>query len=301
MKEEKKRIFRGVATALVTPMRESGEIDEESLATLIEGQIEGGVSALVIAGTTGEAATLETWEHKALVKRSVALVQGRIPVIAGVGGTSTSRCERLAAAAAEAGADGILAVTPYYNKGNAEGLVRHFTALETAGGIPILLYTVPGRTGADIPLAVSSALAAHPGVVGVKEASGHPLKAARIIAETDGNLPVYSGSDEVTVPLLALGGEGVVSVVSGILPRETVEMTDRFFAGDVRGAAERQLALLPLIDALFSEVNPIPVKTALAMLGLCGETMRLPLSKAAGKTREALRGQLSLWGLLEEK
>lgn len=300
MKEGKKRLFRGVATALVTPMRENGEIDEEALGRLIERQIEGGVSALVIAGTTGEAATLEEREHKELLRQSVMLVGGRVPVIAGVGGTSTRHCERLAAGAAQAGADGILAVTPYYNKGNAQGLIRHFTALEEAGGIPLLLYNVPARTGVDIPLAVCRELAAHPGVVGIKEASGHPLKTARIIAETGGTLPVYSGNDEVILPVLAVGGEGVVSVVSNVLPRETATLTERFFKGDVSGAAERQLELLPLIDALFGEVNPIPVKTALGMLELCGETMRLPLCEARTETRERLRRELCSWGLLRE-
>ena len=292
MSEKREPVFRGVATAIPTFFTKDGAVDEASIVRLIDRQIGAGVQAIVAAGTTGEAAALTEEEYERVIALAVKTAAGRVPVIAGIAGSCTARAAARSQSAERAGADALLAVTPYYNKASEEGLLRHYGEIAAASSLPILLYNVPGRTGLDLPLAVTARLAREPQFVGIKEASGNVLKAARTVAACPPDFAVYSGSDEVTLPIMALGGLGCISVVSNILPEKTVEMTDRFFRGDVAGAARIQRSLLPVIDALFAEVNPIPVKAALTMQGLGGEFYRLPLCPPSDATRAKLKDAL---------
>lgn len=277
----KQTVFKGVATAIVTPMRGQGkenEVDYESFGRLIDWQIAQGVNAIVAAGTTGEGSTLTDEEHKAVLKFCVDRVAGRVPVIAGTGSNDTAYAIELTEYACEIGADAMLLVTPYYNKATQKGLVASFRAIADASTKPCILYNVPSRTGCNLLPETVAQLADHPRIVAVKEASGNISQIAKIAALCGDRIDIYSGNDDQIVPILSLGGMGVISVLSNPLPAKTVEMCDRFFRGDVAGAAKLQLDLLPLVDALFCEVNPIPVKAAMAAMGYGENVLRLPLT-----------------------
>ena len=273
----KNTVFTGVATAIVTPLTPDG-IDFEAFGRLIDWQIEQGVNAIVAAGTTGEGSTLTDEEHRAVIKFTVDRVAGRIPVIAGTGSNDTAYAIELTKYACDAGADAMLVVSPYYNKATQKGLIASFTAIADASTKPVILYNVPSRTGCNILPATAAALAEHPNIVAMKEASGNISQIAELAALTRGKMDIYSGNDDQIVPVLSLGGKGVISVLSNVLPSETVEICDRFFRGDVAGSAELQLDLLALTNALFCEVNPIPVKAAVSAMGFGENILRLPLT-----------------------
>ena len=282
---KKTTVFEGIATALITPLTESG-IDWHQFGRLIDFQIEGGIAGLVACGTTGEASTLTDEEHRAAIKFTVERTAGRVPVIAGTGSNDMDYAIDLTRYACEAGADACLVVTPYYNKATQKGLIRMYTGIADASTKPIILYNVPSRTGVNIEPATYEALAEHPNIVAIKEAGGNFSKILETVARCGDKLDIYSGNDDQIVPILSLGGKGCISVLSNLLPRETSEITNRFFRGDIRGAAELQIRYHALIDALFSEVNPIPVKAAMAAMGYCENYLRMPLTPM-DETKEA--------------
>ena len=269
-------IFQGVATALITPLTEQG-VDYEALGKLIDWQIAEGINALVICGTTGESSTLTDEEHRQVLKYAAEKINGRVPMIAGTGSNDVAYAIDLTKYACDLGYDAMLVVTPYYNKTTQRGLVAMFTAIADASTKPIILYNVPSRTGVGIEPATYAALAKHPNICAIKEANGNLSKIVETAALVDGQLDIYSGNDDQIVPILACGGKGVISVLSNVAPKETVAMCDRYFAGDVAGAMALQKKYLPLIQALFCEVNPIPVKAAMAAMGFCENYLRLPL------------------------
>ena len=273
----KNTVFTGVATAIVTPLTEQG-VDYESFARLIEWQIEEGINALVVAGTTGEGSTLTDGEHKAVVKFAVEQVKGRVPVIAGTGSNDIKYAIELTKFACEVGADAMLVVTPYYNKATQGGLIKSFTAIADASTKPVILYNVPSRTGCNITPETCAELAKHPNIVGIKEASGNISQIAKVASLVDEDFAIYSGNDDQIVPIMSLGGKGVISVLSNIAPKDTVRICDSFFEGNIAESAKLQLQYLELIDALFCEVNPIPVKTATAAMGFGENYLRLPLT-----------------------
>ncbi|MBR7181794.1 MAG: 4-hydroxy-tetrahydrodipicolinate synthase [Clostridia bacterium] len=297
MSKNKASIFQGAATALITPFK-NGKLDFESLDTLIEAQIAGGIDALVIAGTTGEAATLSHEEHCDLLRHSVERVAGRVPVIAGTGSNDTAYGIELSRYACEVGCDALLLVTPYYNKATPKGLIESFLATAEATDKPIILYNVPSRTGVNITLPVYRELAKHERIVAVKEASGNLSAIAELFAACGDDLDIYSGNDDQIVPIMSLGGKGVISVFSGILPRVTHDLCAACLAGDFKTGAELQLKYLRLMNTLFCEVNPIPVKTASALLGLCDGELRLPLSQMEEANLNKLKSALADYGLL---
>lgn len=270
-------IFRGVATALITPLNESG-IDFSAFAGLIDWQIAEGVAALVIAGTTGEGSTLTDEEHRAAVRFAVEHTAGRVPVIAGTGSNDTAYAVDLTKYCCEVGADAMLVVTPYYNKATQNGLIKMYTTIADASTKPLILYNVPSRTGVNIQPKTCAALADHPNIAAIKEASGNISQIVELASLVGDRMDIYSGNDDQITPILAMGGTGVISVLSNVLPHRATEICDRFFSGDVAGSAELQCELLPLINALFSEVNPIPVKAAMAAMGWCENYLRLPLT-----------------------
>ncbi|MBP3201426.1 MAG: 4-hydroxy-tetrahydrodipicolinate synthase [Lachnospiraceae bacterium] len=273
----KELIFKGVGTALITPTNEKG-IDFEKLETLIDWQIKEGVNALIIAGTTGEGATLDDKEHKELLKFSKEKINHRVPMVAGVGSNDTNYAISLAKFACEIGADGLLVVTPYYNKATQYGLVQSYTAIAKVSNKPIILYNVPSRTGVNIEPETYLELSKVDNITSIKEANGNLTKIMDAFHLVGDKLYIYSGNDDEITPILSMGGMGVISVLSNMLPKETVEICDKYFAGDIKGSRELQLKYLPLIRALFSEVNPIPIKSAMAKLGYCENYLRLPLT-----------------------
>lgn len=273
----KETVFTGVATALITPLNADG-VDFEAFGRVIDWQIEEGVQALVIAGTTGEGSTLTDEEHRAVLKYSVERTAGRVPIIAGTGSNDTAYAVDLTAYACEVGCDAMLVVTPYYNKATQKGLIKMYEVIADASTKPLILYNVPSRTGVNIEPATYLALADHPMIAGIKEANGNISKIVETFALVGDKLDIYSGNDDQVVPLLSMGGKGVISVLSNVMPKETVEMCNRFFAGDILGSAALQMEYLPLINALFSETNPIPVKAAMAAMGWCENYVRLPLT-----------------------
>lgn len=270
-------IFRGVATALITPTDENG-IDFAAFKKLINWQIDEGINALVICGTTGEGSTLSDQEHRDALQCAVETAAGRVPIIAGTGSNDTSYAIELTKFACSIGCDGMLCVTPYYNKATQKGLVAMYNAIGDASTKPIILYNVPSRTGVNIEPATYVELAKHPRIAGIKEANGNISKIVETAALVGDQLAIYSGNDDEIVPIMACGGIGVISVLSNVAPRQTVEICDKFFAGDIAGAMALQAKYLPLIRALFSEVNPIPVKAAMAAMGFCKDYLRLPLT-----------------------
>jgi 4-hydroxy-tetrahydrodipicolinate synthase len=293
----KNTIFKGMATALVTPMTETG-VDYDGLRKLVNWQIEQGVHALVVIGTTGEASTLSAEEKRAVVRCVVETAAHRVPVIAGTGANCTAHAIENTRMACEEGVDAVLVVTPYYNKATQSGLVAHFTAVADASSVPVILYNVPGRTGCNLLPATVKKLASHEKIVGVKEASGNMAQVVEIFQKCGDRLDVYSGEDGLVVPMLSMGGMGCISVLSNVVPKQSVEMCDKFFAGDVAGAAELQLELLELVNCLFCEVNPIPVKAAISAMGFGTEHLRLPLTPMEPKNRERLYAELKRLGVL---
>ncbi len=292
----KKTVFTGIATAIITPLNKDG-IDYEAFGRLIDWQIDEGVNALVVCGTTGEGSTLTDEEHRAAIDFSVKRVNGRIPVIAGTGSNDTAYAIELTKHACECGVDGVLVVTPYYNKATQKGLIEMFTAIADVSTAPVILYNVPSRTGCNIEPKTAAILADHPNIVGIKEASGNISQIAETIHLVGDKMDVYSGNDDQIVPILSLGGKGCISVLSNPLPKKSVEICDKFFAGDIKGAASLQLELLPLINALFCEVNPIPVKSAMAMMGYCDEFVRSPLTVMEDTHRAMLIDEMKKQGI----
>ena len=293
----KKTIFTGAATAIVTPFK-NGAVDYDMYGTLIDWQIEQGIDAIVTVGTTGEGPTLTHEEHREVIRYCVEKVAHRVPVIAGTGSNCTEEAIGLTKFAAQVGADAALLVTPYYNKATQAGLVASFTAVADAADLPCVLYNVPSRTGCNIQPATVVKLAEHPMICAVKEASGNISQVAQIAALAGDKIDIYSGNDDQVVPIMALGGKGVISVLSNVAPAATVEMCRRMLAGDVAGARELQLKYLPLIDALFCEVNPIPVKAAMAAMGYGENSLRLPLTCMEPAHEERLLGCMRDLGII---
>ncbi len=272
-----KTIFKGVATALVTPLNENG-IDYENFERLLKWQVDEGINALVICGTSGEGSTLSDAEHKAALKFAYDVVGGKVPMIAGTGSNDTAYAIELTKFACEIGYDAMLVVTPYYNKATQNGLVKMFETIADASTKPVILYNVPSRTGVNIEPATYAKLAEHPMIAGIKEANGNISKIVETKALVGDRLDIWSGNDDEIVPILACGGSGVISVLSNVLPKKTVELCNRFFEGDVEGSMALQCEMMSLIKALFCEVNPIPAKAAVAAMGFCENYVRLPLT-----------------------
>lgn len=297
MSKNKKTIFKGAATALITPFKD-GKIDYDALGNLIERQINLGIDALVICGTTGENATLSDDEHRAVLEFSFKKADGRVPMIAGTGSNNTAHAIEMSQIAAALGYNGLLVVTPYYNKASDDGLVVHFERIADAARAPIILYNVPSRTGCNMSLNVYSRLSKHENIIAVKEASGNVASVARLISEYGDDLDIYSGDDSLTLPILSLGGVGVISVASNVIPKEMGELCRRFFYGDMVGARKLHQKYLKLFDSMFYEVNPIPVKTALSLMGLCLDELRLPLCQMGESNKIALQKTLQEYDLI---
>ena len=293
----KNTVFTGAASAIITPFK-GNEIDFDKFGEMIEWQIAEGINALVVAGTTGEASCLTDEEHKAIIKYCVDKVAGRVPVIAGSGANDTAYAISLTQYACEVGADAMLLITPYYNKATQKGMIASFEAVADISTKPCILYNVPSRTGCNLLPASVAKLAKHPNIVAIKEACGNISQIAQVAALCGDEIDIYSGNDDQIVPILSLGGKGVISVLSNVVPRDTVAICDKFFAGDVKGAAALQLQYLPLIDALFSEVNPIPVKAAMAALGWCENSLRLPLTPMEPQNEAVLIDLMKQHGIL---
>ncbi len=294
---KKHTVFRGAATALITPLNAQG-VDYEAFGRLIDWQIEQGIDGLVIAGTTGEGATLTYQEHEECIRFACERAAGRVPIIAGSGSNDTNRAITLSKFSCRAGADALLVVTPYYNKATQKGLVASYFAIADAVDRPIILYNVPSRTGVNIEPATYAELAKHPNIVGIKEASGNISKVVETAMLVGDTMDIYSGNDDQVVPLLSMGGSGVISVLSNVMPAATHEMCARFFEGDISGSARMQMDLLPLINALFSEVNPIPVKAAMAAMGWCENCVRLPLTPMEEAHWQKLKAIMQGHGLI---
>ena len=294
----KKEIFRGAGVAIITPFTETG-VNYNELGRIIEDQIAGGTDAIVITGTTGESATMTDAEHREAIRYTVEKVGGRIPVVAGTGSNETSYAIELSQYAEKVGADALLLVTPYYNKCTQNGLVAHYTKIADSVGIPAILYNVPSRTGVGIKTETYAKLSQHPRIVGVKEASGDLSAILRLRAATGDDFAVYSGNDDQIVPILSLGGSGVISVLSNVAPRAAHDICQHYFDGDVRTATKMQIDYTDLIDALFCEVNPIPVKTAMRRLGFDAGPLRMPLSEMEPAHAAQLDAALRKHGLLK--
>lgn len=295
----KKRIFTGCATALVTPFNDDCSVNYPRFRQLIDEQIDGGVDALVICGTTGESATLDNDEHCKLLDEAVKHTNGRVPIIAGTGSNDTMYAAQLSQHAESIGVDGLLMVTPYYNKTSQNGLINHYFYVADRVKTPIILYNVPSRTGTAIKPETYKELAKHENIVAAKEANGDISSVAVTKSLCGDDLDIYSGNDDQIVPILSLGGIGVISVLSNILPKETHNICEEFFKGNIEKSRELQLKYLSLINALFSDVNPIPVKEAMNMMGLGMGPLRMPLYPMTDNAREALRQELIKHGLLK--
>lgn len=294
----KKTVFKGMASAMITPMTPHG-VDWDTFGRFIDFQLEEGINALVAVGTTGESATLTPEERKEVIRFTVKRVNGRVPVIAGVGTNNTEHVLDFTKAACDDGADAVMAVTPYYNKATQGGLIKHFSMVADASEKPLILYNVPSRTGCNMLPDTVAALAEHQNIVAVKEASGNMSQVVEIFAKCGDKIDVYSGEDGLTVPIMSMGGKGCISVLSNVAPRMAVEMTQKMFCGDVAGAAALQCKMLPLIDMLFSEVNPIPAKAAVAAMGFGEEYIRMPLTLLTDGNREKLFNEMRKLGILK--
>lgn len=292
-------IFSGAGVALITPMKANGEVNYEKLEELVNYQIEHGTDAIIICGTTGEAATLTHEEHLSVIKACVEYTKKRIPVIAGTGSNCTETAIYLSKEAEKYGADGLLVVTPYYNKATQKGLIAHFTEIAKAVTIPIILYNVPSRTGCNLLPATAVALAKNiENIVGIKEASGNISQVAELMQLADGCIDLYSGNDDQIVPLMSLGGKGVISVLSNVAPKETHDIVAKYLEGNTKESLELQLKLLPLINALFCEVNPIPVKMAANLMGQEVGSLRMPLTEMEPEHVKILETEMKKVGLI---
>lgn len=292
-------VFKGSGVAIVTPMYEDGKVNYDKLAELIEYQIANGTDAIIICGTTGEASTLTHGEHLQAIKFTIDKVARRVPVIAGTGSNCTETAIMLSKEAVLYGADALLVVTPYYNKATQKGLMAHFTAVaESVPETPIILYNVPGRTGCNIQPATAVALAKNvKNIVGIKEASGNLSQVAELMSLADGCLELYSGNDDQVLPILSLGGQGVISVLANVAPKETHDMVMKYLEGDTAAATKIQLDAIPLCNALFCEVNPIPVKTALNLMGMNVGPLRMPLTEMEAPNKERLANAMKDFGI----
>ena len=294
----KNTIFKGFGTALVTPMTPHG-VDYDALARLIDFQIEEGINALVAVGTTGESATLSPEERKEVIRFTIKRANGRVPVVAGVGTNNTEHVIDFTKSACDEGADGLLAVTPYYNKATQRGLIAHYTAIADVATKPLIVYNVPSRTGCNILPDTLNVLADHPQICAVKEASGNMAQVVEIFQKCGDRLDVYSGEDGLVVPIMSMGGIGCISVLSNVVPKRSVEMSDLCFAGNYPEAAKLQTELLELVNCLFCEVNPIPAKAAISAMGFGNEFLRLPLYPMEDKNRERLYKEMRRLGVLK--
>lgn len=292
-------IFTGSGVAIVTPFHADGSINYDKLEELIDFHCNNGTDSIVICGTTGESATMTEQEHVDCIKKAVEFTRGRIPVVAGTGSNCTHTAIELSKEAVEAGVDGLLVVTPYYNKCTQQGLVAHYTAIAKEAKAPIIMYSVASRTGVNIaPETVATLVKNVDNIVGIKEASGNLSQIAKIMNLTDGNVDLYSGNDDQIVPIMSLGGIGVISVLANVAPKETHDICAKYFAGDVKGSAKLQLKAIPLIDALFSEVNPIPVKKAMQLMGCEVGPLRMPLTELTEGNTEKLAKAMKDFGIL---
>ena len=291
-------IFRGAGVAIVTPFNEDGSVNFDNYGELIEWQIAEGTDAIISCGTTGEASTMTDEEQIEVISYCVDKVKGRVPVIAGAGSNDTKHGVNLSVEAEKAGADALLQVTPYYNKATQKGLIQHYNAIADSVNIPIILYSVQGRTGVNIKPSTVVELAKHPNITAIKEASGNISQCAEIARLVPEDFSIYSGNDDMITPLLALGGDGVISVLSNIAPRQTHEIVQKFFDGDIAGAISGQLKAKPMIDALFAEVNPIPVKAAMNEMGFDVGDCRLPLTTMSEAALNQLREVLKKYQLI---
>lgn len=291
-------VFKGAGVAIITPFTKNNEVDYEKLGELIEFQIAGGSDSIIICGTTGEASTLTHEEHLECIRYTVNKVAKRVPVIAGTGSNDTATAIYLSQEAESYGADALLVVTPYYNKATQKGLIAHFTAVANSVSIPLILYNVPGRTGCNLqPQTIATLFKNVENIVGVKEASGNISQVAELMQLTDRKIELYSGNDDMIVPIMSLGGLGVISVLSNIAPRETHDIVAKFLDGDLNGSLDLQLKLLPLINALFCEVNPIPVKKALNLMGFSVGDLRMPLTEMEPANAERLLKEMKAVGI----
>ncbi|MBP5773193.1 MAG: 4-hydroxy-tetrahydrodipicolinate synthase [Eubacterium sp.] len=292
-------IFKGAGVAIITPFKENGDVNFEEFGKLIEMQIEGGTDAIIVCGTTGEASTMNDDEHLATIKYCIDKVAGRIPVVAGTGSNSTKEAVNLSKQAADLGADGLLCVTPYYNKATQDGLYQYYKAISDAVDIPIIMYNVPGRTSTNIQPETAVRIAKEvENVVAIKEASGNIAQVAKLAALADGCLDIYSGNDDQVLPLMSLGGIGVISVWSNVAPKQVHDMATAYLNGDVETARKLQLEAIDLIGALFCEVNPIPVKAGVNMLGYNAGSLRPPLTEMTDAGKERLRKAMEDYGIL---
>lgn len=292
-------LFEGAGVALVTPFKENGEVNYEKLEEIVEEQIAGGTDAIIACGTTGEASTMTHEEHLEVIEYICRVTKKRIPVVAGTGSNCTETAVYLSAEAEKRGADGLLLVSPYYNKATQKGLMAHFTAVADAVKIPVILYNIPGRTGVTIkPETIAALCKDVDNIVGVKEASGNFSAIATLMSLSDGKVDLYSGNDDQIVPLLSLGGKGVISVLSNVAPRQTHDICASYFAGNVKTSASLQLKAIPLITELFSEVNPIPVKAAMNMMGKGVGPLRMPLTEMEPQNQEKLKKAMADYGIL---
>ena len=291
-------IFKGAGVAIVTPMYEDGKVNYDKLEELLEYQIANSTDAIIICGTTGESATMTEKEHIEAIRFTADYVKKRVPVVAGTGSNCTETAVWLSQEAQKAGVDGCLVVTPYYNKATQAGLIQHYTAVANEAKAPIIMYSVASRTGCNIePATVAALVKEVDNIVGVKEASGNISQVAKIMQLTQGDIDLYSGNDDQIVPILALGGKGVISVLSNVAPRETHEICAKFFAGDIAGSRELQLKAIPLINALFSEVNPIPVKKAVSLMGMEAGGLRMPLTEMEEANAQKLAQAMRAFGI----
>lgn len=291
-------IFEGAAVALITPMHEDGSVDYKSLENLVEWQIQSGIDAIVACGTTGEASTLIDEEHIAVIEAVVKKAAGRVPVIGGTGSNNTQHGIHLSKEAQRVGADGLLVVTPYYNKATKSSLVAHYKAIAESVELPILLYSVHARTGMNLDVEAVKELKKIPNIVGIKEASGDISQVVSIAREVDKDFALYSGNDDQVLPFLSVGGTGVISTISNIAPAQTSAMVHAYLNGELNKAKEMQLAQKPLIDALFAEVNPVPVKAGVALMDNCQLTYRLPLGPPETATLTSLKQEMEAYGIL---